>query len=644
MRALIWLLCWLPSLALAQLPTLTAAWRVGASGYEQGFEVSVDIPGHVVVVGYFEATVDFDPGAATQNRTSAGMHDIFVAKYTTAGAFEWAFRIGGVGYDQATGVDVDASGNVFVSGYFTGSVDFDPGAGTTSLNAGSADDAFLAKYSPTGALLWAIKIGASGYDMSNNCSTDANGDVYITGHFVGTVDFNPSASTANLTSAGSMDMYLAKYSSAGAYLWAIRVGASGFNDDSGYDIATFGSSDVYVTGLFSGTVDFDPGAGTVSRVGAGGNDIFLLKLNSAGVFQWVYTGGNADTDESTGVDVDALGNVYLAGSFGMTVDFDPGAGVANLTSAGVGDLFVAKYSAAGALTWVRQIGGVNNQHSWGMAVSPDGNTFFTGFHQGTADFDPTASVYNVASAGSFDSYLASLDANGNFRFAFPIGAANLDVGYGVDVNDACEVAITGYFDGTADLDPQVTQANLTSTGGFDAYVAVYGACGPLAHQVITLQAMPRADGVVALAWESSLDGDWRYVVERSPDLQAWTEVAASAGAVGMATDPSPSAGRSWYRIAAQAVTGATAYSNVCGIDFSRESASLYPTMAYDWVQVDLPLAWIGYDMQLYDVHGQRLWAGKVTDAGMRLPITHLAAGTYFLRIAYAGQTLRFWKE
>jgi hypothetical protein len=176
-------------------------------------------------------------------------------------------------------------------------------------------------------------------DLGYAIATDASSNVYITGSFVFTADFDPGAGVVDLTSTGSSDIFLAKYNSAGTYVWAKRFGSTG--SDIGYGIVVNSTSDVYLTGVFNGTVDFNTGGTAATLTSAGSGDVFLARYDASGNYVWARRMGGTGDDLGYGIAIDGSSNLYLTGQFFNTADFDPGAGVANLTSAGSADIFLA---------------------------------------------------------------------------------------------------------------------------------------------------------------------------------------------------------------------------------------------------------------------------------------------------------------
>jgi uncharacterized repeat protein (TIGR01451 family) len=315
-------------------------WAKQFGGESRG--IAFDAVGNVYISGSFFGAVDFDPGPGTFTLTSlAGNFDVFVSKLTSAGAFVWAKQFGGTGSDNGNSMAVDAAGNVYTTGRFAGTADFDPDAGTQNLNVvGGTFDVFVSKLDSTGAFMWAKQLGGVSDEFGTGIAVDAAGNVYTTGLFQSAVDFDPGPGTFTLTNVGLSDVFVSKLNSAGAFVWAKQLG--GTSNDGSNDITVDVAGNVYTTGSFSGTADFDPGAGTQNLTSVGSFDGFVSKLDSTGAFVWAKQLGGTDNDGGASIAVDATGNVYTIGWFAGTADFDPGPGTQNLTSAGFQDIFVSK--------------------------------------------------------------------------------------------------------------------------------------------------------------------------------------------------------------------------------------------------------------------------------------------------------------
>ncbi len=399
-----------PNLFIAKYSsTGTYLWAFNiVGGLNIGRNILIDAIGNIYITGLLSGTADFDPGAGTANLTSNGFYDIFVAKYNPSGTYQWAFNIGGTSQDNTYSFKIDAAGNAYVTGYFGGIVDFDPGPGVSNLSSIGPTDIFVAKYNPAGNYQWAIAVGTPSLpNLARSIAIDEASNVYVTGTFYGTADFDPGPGVAYLTANGiSNDIFLVKYNSAGVYQWAFKVG--GPTSDVGYSIATDMLGNVYLGGFFQNFVDFDPGPGNTFLSGPGA---FLAKYDQAGNFKWAFpiqnTGSGGSINTVTSISTDNVGNVFTTGNFSNTADFNPGPAIANLTSAGGPDIFVAKYDAAGVYQWAFSAGDVNTDVGSSIAADNLGNIFVTGNFQGVTDFDPTAGVTNLSSHnGNTDLFLA----------------------------------------------------------------------------------------------------------------------------------------------------------------------------------------------------------------------------------------------
>lgn len=433
----IWLLCCLlvglagiaPE-ANGQVPTLNFGFDFNPSTIIR--DVATDKVGNVYITGNFSATgvaVDFDPGAGVSSYTTAHA-DIFIAKYTPTGTFVWvdvltvtdADRDGGVGASLA----IDGNNNVYLTGYFVGTADFDPGVNTAIRTSISLfEDLYVAKYNTDGQFQWVNTVGnRNEYSFGTGVDVDAGGNVYITGSFGGTVDFDPSAGTAIRTADGRADAFLAKYDTNGNLRWVNAFVGPG-STDAGLSVALDPANNVYVTGYFENTADFDPSAGDASRTSAGNDDIFLVKFDGQGNFRWVNTMGGIMRDVPLRIAVDADGNAFITGYFRNTVDFDPSGGVASRTSAGEEDIFVARYNAQGNFVWVNQMGSTGYDVGNAIKVDAASNVYVTASFSSIVDFDPGANVASLTALNggpATGGALAKYDAQGAYVWAKAVGA------------------------------------------------------------------------------------------------------------------------------------------------------------------------------------------------------------------------------
>lgn len=386
-----------------------------------------------------------------------------LAMQFTAQNLQWARGFGGSFDEESTSIAVDAAGNVYTAGYFWNTVDFDPGPGTFTLTSVGNSDIYVQKLDASGNFVWAAAMGSVTDDNANDIAVDAAGDVYITGVFNTLCDFDPGPNSVQLiTPGGSFDAFVEKLSSSGNYVWVKQMGGS--SDDEGKALFLDGSGNIYTTGEFKGTADFNPGSGTANLVSAGGSDIFVQKLTNNGTFVWAASFGGATTDSGNDITVDASGNVITTGFFQALCDFDPGVTSANLTSSGLKDVFISKLNSSGAYVWAKQIGGAADDIGNAIANDAAGNVYLTGGFSGLIDMDPGTGVVNATSNGLDDIFTLMLAGTGSYGWSALAGGTTSDKGKDIYVNNS-EVYTTGEFSGTVDFDPGAGTANLNSSAG-----------------------------------------------------------------------------------------------------------------------------------------------------------------------------------
>ena len=455
----------------------TAVSVFGGVGNEFSESTVVDSTGNIYTTGRFASTVDFDPGVGTSNLTSAGSSDVFVSKLDASGNLLWAKSFGAAAADAGLSIAVDSTGNVYTTGFFASTVDFDPGAGTTNLTTAGSSDVFISKLDASGNLVFAKRFGGGISDLGYSIAVDSTGNIYTTGFFQDTVDFDPSAGTTNLTTAGLSDVFISKLDASGNLVFAKRFGGS--ISDLSYSIAVDSTGNIYTTGFFQDTVDFDPSAGTTNLTTAGLSDVFISKLDASGNLVFAKRFGAAEADAGRSIALDSTGNIYTAGYFEQTVDFDPSAGTTNLTSAGRSDVFVSKLDSSGNLVFAKRFGAAETDVGLSVAVDSTGNVYTTGYFEQTVDFDPGAGTTDLTTGGGSDVFVSKLDASGNLVFAKRFGGSNDDGGISISVDSNGNIHTTGYFEERVDFDPGAGTSNLTSAGGTDVFVSKIDSSGNL---------------------------------------------------------------------------------------------------------------------------------------------------------------------
>jgi len=352
---------------------------------EAGRDVAVDSSGYVYVVGTFDSTIDFDPGPGVDERSTNGYTDLYLSKFLPNGDFVWTRTWGGEFADYCYAMAIDDSNAIYIVGVLTDTADCDPGPGVDIHESGGT---FLTKLDMNGYGIWTRTWGDHGWDKPYALALDKQGSVYVVGSFYSTVDFDPGPGTAIYTSNGDQDIFGSMFSSSGNWMGTITLGGlkndvcsaitvsksgaiyvAGYFRDTvdfdpgpgednhtiigiypdiflgkyapngkliwvktwdatveieGHPIKTDDSGNIYITGHFQETIDFDPGPGTIILTSKGSNDIFFSKFDLTGNLLWVRNLGNMGSDSGYAALVDNSGNPYFSGIFRDIVDFDPG--------------------------------------------------------------------------------------------------------------------------------------------------------------------------------------------------------------------------------------------------------------------------------------------------------------------------------
>lgn len=448
----------------------TYSWTktMGGVGDDHANSVIIDNLENIFITGQFDGSVDFDPGAGTDNHTSVGGNDVFLTKINSDNTYGWTHTIGGLSNEQANSVATDTSGNIFITGQFEGTVDFDPTVGTDNHSSAGISDIFLTKINSDGTYGWTKTMGGLETDSGSSIDIDANGNVYIVGTFRVTVDFDPSATIDSHTSLGAYNVFLTKFNSDGTYGWTKTMGAS-----SGAELVIDASGNRFITGRFLSTVDFDPGAGTDNHSSIGSFDIYLTKINSDDTYAWTKTLGGVETDDAYALAVDLNENIYFSGVFANTVDFNPGVDIDNHTSNGVNDTYLTKINSDGTYGWTKTLGGTGYEYGKALTVDSSNNVYLSGGFEDTVDFNPSVGIDNGTSEGSIDVFFTKFSSDGIYVWTRTFGGIGGDIAESITLDSNGNLYVVGYFTDTVDFDPGASIDIHTSAGFTDAFLTKF---------------------------------------------------------------------------------------------------------------------------------------------------------------------------
>ncbi|RYU94227.1 SBBP repeat-containing protein [Emticicia agri] len=295
--------------------------------------------------------------------------------------------------------------------------------------------------------------GGSNMEKGMDIGVDANGNIFVTGVIHGSSKFG----TKVILGPDNDNVFLAKYDKNGTFLWARTGGGNG--DDEVTALAIDKNGNVYLTGRFEETATF----GNYTVESGGNKDIFIIKYNTNGDIEWLQKAGGTGNERSRCILTNAVGDIYVTGNFQETAFFNGQSAV----SAGEDDIFLAKYSSAGVIQWVKRVGGIEDDDSKGLAIDGQGNLYMTGGFRNVISFGTTF----MTSAGLADVFVAKYEvAINKWVWAKRMGGEFYDEGTDVAVGNDGGVIVTGAFRGTANIlgkskgEEDIFLARFVSTG------------------------------------------------------------------------------------------------------------------------------------------------------------------------------------
>ena len=424
------------------------SWAIGAGN--SGSDQGYDISNDSL--GNIYVTGWFSGSALFGGQTlvSAGLQDVFLASYDSSGNLNWVRQAGSVANDVSAGIATAPNGDTYITGWFKDTCNFN---GNIVISHGSYD-MFVAKYDVSGTLLWVQSGGGTLDDYGNRVAISSDGGVTIAGSFKNTFD----ASGQQMTSNGNRDALICHYDSNGQLVWMRGIGGS--SEDRAYGIIQDSNDNYFITGLFSDVVDFDGTTLACNSFYA----TYLAKLSSQGNILWSVKGdaGANDFARGFGVMVDLQGNVVTNGFFSGTLNM----GSATLAASGGQydqDSYLIKFTNNGTLLWARTAGGSSTDQGLDLHLTSNNEILAVGFFHDVANFQNTT----ITATGLADVYVAKYDGSGNVISVSGFGGSGNEYGYGITSDEDGNVYLTGVFTGAS----QMGSIPLVSNGGNDILIA-----------------------------------------------------------------------------------------------------------------------------------------------------------------------------
>ena len=412
------------------------AFAIGGAGQDVAYDLEVDAMGRLYLSGFLSGSVDVDPSSQEYLLETGTGADAFVASFDTNGNFRWARALGSPEippidtenprYEIGNDLDVDATGNVYLTGVFDGIVDFDRTNGspfdsfvsTNDSSGNPSQDIFVVSYGPDGTYRWGFALGGPGEDRGQALVLDGMGNFALAGIFSDSCDLNPSGQQEMLYSNGKVDAFLAHYQTPnGVMNWALSFGGVEENVIMPGALAMSPAGNWITGGWFKGLMYADPNNATPSFSANGDKDMFAVSYSANGVYHWGWGMGGVGEDQALQFETDDEGGIFVAGSVMGMLDVDPGLGLvmkSTQSTGGASDIFMGKYDSQGQFLWANLLGGPVNdslekQKAYGLTVDTSGSVLVCGQFYGIGDFDPAADVVSFNSIGKADCFVAKYD-------------------------------------------------------------------------------------------------------------------------------------------------------------------------------------------------------------------------------------------
>jgi|GEM_PF-5793760 len=418
-------------------------------------EIKANSKQELVMGGSLNGCIELSSNESTISRCSNGEYNMLLLKYSGNGEIQWAHSIGGNNEDVLYGMTVDSDDNIIITGYLiSNSVDFDPSDDAYYINDNSSSSiGYIAKYNDNGEILWGIPLQGSSPVLNTRIQVDEDNYIYTVGMFYHNADLDPTSNSANLSSNGDRDIFIAKYSPDGEFMWAKSIGSSTLDRAMGLEV---GNGKVIVTGYYTNTIDINPGAGQEIFNSNGGHDAFILTLNTDGDFLWADTFGNSEDNYVDDLVIDESGHVIcitnLVGSYTLSDG-------STVSSIGGQDMLVIKYDELGNILWHTIIGGNN---SWDgifqITLDDSQNYVVTGGFNGSIQ----SSNSTLSSLGASDIYIGFIEPNGGVLEQYQIASTQGEVGAAITFRDKKIYLYGGYNDSlslTNNNDNIITQSD-----------------------------------------------------------------------------------------------------------------------------------------------------------------------------------------
>ena len=444
---------------------------IGGNEGEYFYESTMDKNNTIYITGEFHDTIDVDPDDNYDTLVPDYMYDAFTVKIDSSGELRHSQIIGGRGQETVTSISTDDSLNYYIAGTFTKNIDIAPGDDTLVFNTPTTGDIYFLKMNASDELVWAYHmITNSEEDAIEDIVVDSDGNIYCTGRFSGTMDFNPGDSVYELSSNGYGDIFIMKLSPMGDLLWAQNIG--GIYDDIGNKLLISEDGNLFISGSYKGEVDFNPGTEQKIINSEGVKDVFLLNLNSEGIFQWAKSIGGGANDYIRKMIFDHNNNLLLGGGFRFETDLNPNPNEEFIADGGTwNDLFIVKLTRDGDFQWANTLGDEEPIYLQSLDVDSANNVYYSVNFDELLDIIPDPDSTNIVHPeGSDDFLIGKLNADGQYLSTIVTGSEYYEYAKNSFLDKNANIYTIGLFRDNPEYSLNQTQAEIASKGQRDIFI------------------------------------------------------------------------------------------------------------------------------------------------------------------------------
>jgi hypothetical protein len=640
----------------------------------------MDGAGNIIVAGTFSGIVDFDHGPHLRIDTAVGISDLFIAKYDPYGNLKWVHSMGNNNPEKITAIDVDQAGNIFAVGEFTRNLDFDPGPGVFNLQVVGFADIFLWALAPDGSFRFAKAFGDRSLETANDIDVNSAGDIVISGFLWGNGDMDPGTGHYPFTTSGLSDIFVLKCFPSGSLHWVRTMGST--KQDQALNVKFSDGGDIYVQGFFSDSVDFNPdtnSAATYFLNSANGGDGFLLKLNNFGLFVRAVNSPIIPMNMELKDSRELYFSGYFSGS--KDFDPSPNSSAVRNAVGNQTPQFIWKLDSTFSFDWAQIWGGaLMGANSLELARDQSNGVVISGAFSDTIDLNPSSVILNYSPVGQSDLFLVHLDSIGQFLYGNTWGSSLADEPGSALVNPDGEIYLLGQFTNRMDMDPSPAIVDPAFSGGRESFMLKLTYC-PESVTWDTIEACNDYTWLNGFNYRDNSSGD-RYIMEGLNGCDSliylhlnMNFIDSTAGQLNDSTlranepfsfyqwlicnpdstfSPIPGATQRLYYPDSSGSYAVILDDGKC-IDTSdclnfwkpislneqplAAQISIYPNPSNGTLHLDVPQHWKGYTVQIRDVQSRLLWSQAYQTSKsveLRLPP---AAGLYFLELNFQNERL-----